>query len=542
MAFEYSESVYGVRTYGSSVGEVQNASATVTATCTIANVNWQVARGSGQITGTVASSATCSGEVVILEETDVFSYGSGLYGQNEYTQGDLQTVVTAVSSVTASGERILLSGALSAGASGFAAIGGFLGNAEATVTVTSASTCSAEIVGLASASMTSTATITANSTCTFNFTIPIAVVSTTTCVAEEFFLEASDKMVYGHGIYGEQVYDQSDLQTVVTATSSATATCNRVQNILQSTVSVVATVTASGRRVPEGSVIIDGTSATTVNSTGNGTRVRTSGATATPEATITTAGQVVGERSATVTAIASNTASAVTVVVGDATLTASATIAAVCNRVRFGSGVPTAVASITVLGFATRGGIASTTSLGAYTITYEVGHQDVGGNHKYFISETGTQVQQPTLVLVEGNTYVFNYPAIHPFRFSTTSDGTHNSGSEYTTGVTHNSSTQSTFVVPADAPTLYYYCGSHSAMGGTANTPSNLAEAVVTSDSEQIFQGSIVLEAEASFLASGFATFRTGGIVSSTSVTITIGREKWEIITNDSVTWTQIAA
>ena len=229
MAFEYSESVYGVRTYGSSVGEVINASATVTATSSIANVNWVVAIGAAA-SMTSTSATTCSGEVVILEETDVFSYGSGLYGQNEYTQGDLQTVVTATSAVTASCERILLSGALSAGASGFAAIGGFLGNASATVTVTSGATADGQVVGERSATVTSASSITANSTCTFNFTIPIAVASATTCTAEEFFLEASDKMVYGHGIYGEQVYDQSDLQTVVTATSSATATCNRVQS------------------------------------------------------------------------------------------------------------------------------------------------------------------------------------------------------------------------------------------------------------------------------------------------------------------------
>ena len=428
MAFEYSESVYGVRTYGSSVGEVINASATVTATSSIANVNWVVAIGAAA-SMTSTSATTCSGEVVILEETDVFSYGSGLYGQNEYTQGDLQTVVTATSAVTASCERILLSGALSAGASGFAAIGGFLGNASATVTVTSGATADGQVVGERSATVTSASSITANSTCTFNFTIPIAVASATTCTAEEFFLEASDKMVYGHGIYGEQVYDQSDLQTVVTATSSATATCNRVQNILQTTVSVVANVTCVARRVPEGSALIDGTSTTVVTTTGNGARVRTSGATATPEATIATAGQVVGERSATVTATSTTSAYAVTVVVGEASLTATVTSAAICNRVRFGSGTPTAVASITVLGFATRGGIASCT---------------------------------PSASLV--------------------------------------------------------------------------------ADSEKIWQGSTVTQPEATVTASCERIQRSGAAISVTSGTATIGREKWEIITNDSVTWTQIAA
>ena len=101
------------------------------------------------------------------------------------------------------------------------------------------------------------------------------------------------------------------------------------------------------------------------------------------------------------------------------------------------------------------------------TSTFTVTVQSVGGSNKYFIDG----VQQNTLDLYEGNTYIFNYPSGHPFKFSTTSNGTHASGSEYTTGVTHNSSTQVTLVVASGAPTLYYYCSSHSNMGGTANTP-----------------------------------------------------------------------
>ena len=101
--------------------------------------------------------------------------------------------------------------------------------------------------------------------------------------------------------------------------------------------------------------------------------------------------------------------------------------------------------------------------------TYTVTVQDVSGSNKYFIGGT----QQPTLDLIEGFTYTFNYPSAHPFRFSTTSDGTHNSGTEYTTGVNHVSSTQTTITVAAGAPTLYYYCSQHSGMGGQVNTNTN---------------------------------------------------------------------
>ena len=62
---------------------------------------------------------------------------------------------------------------------------------------------------------------------------------------------------------------------------------------------------------------------------------------------------------------------------------------------------------------------------------------------------------------------------------STTSDGTHNSGSEYTTGVTRDSSANTlTYVVPTGAPQLYYYCTNHSGMGGTANTPAAVNNSV----------------------------------------------------------------
>ena len=98
--------------------------------------------------------------------------------------------------------------------------------------------------------------------------------------------------------------------------------------------------------------------------------------------------------------------------------------------------------------------------------TFTVTVVSTGSGNKYVIDG----VQQDTINLAEGYTYLFNYPSAHPFRFSTTSDGTHNSGSEYTTGVTVNSSTQVQITVAASAPTLYYYCSIHPNMGGQANT------------------------------------------------------------------------
>lgn len=78
-------------------------------------------------------------------------------------------------------------------------------------------------------------------------------------------------------------------------------------------------------------------------------------------------------------------------------------------------------------------------------------------------------VEQDSLVLIKGDTYIFDYSGAssHPFKISTTANGTHGGGSEYTNG-TSTASNALTFVVPNDAPAqLYYYCSSHSNMGGS---------------------------------------------------------------------------
>ena len=122
MAFEYSESYYGLRTFGSSAGDVKDASAALTATSSIANVSYQVLiPASASLTAT--ASITCSAEEFILEESSAFTYGSGLYGVNQYGSEDLQTVVTATSSATSSATRVRLAGALVASASSITTIG-----------------------------------------------------------------------------------------------------------------------------------------------------------------------------------------------------------------------------------------------------------------------------------------------------------------------------------------------------------------------------------------------------------------------------------
>ena len=108
--------------------------------------------------------------------------------------------------------------------------------------------------------------------------------------------------------------------------------------------------------------------------------------------------------------------------------------------------------------------------------TYVVKVVSDSGN-KYRFNDFGTSAV--TLNLHETGTYTFDQSdssnSGHPLRFSSTSDGTHGGGSEYTTGITvtgtpGSAGAKTVIVIAASAPTLYYYCSVHSGMGGQANT------------------------------------------------------------------------
>ena len=103
--------------------------------------------------------------------------------------------------------------------------------------------------------------------------------------------------------------------------------------------------------------------------------------------------------------------------------------------------------------------IQTTTQTESIDVSIEANNN--GNGNVYVIDGT----QKKALVLTVGTTYTFNHSSNHPLRFSTTSDGTHNDGTEYMNGVT-TSAGVTTIEVTANTPTnLYYFCQIHAGMG-----------------------------------------------------------------------------
>lgn len=115
-----------------------------------------------------------------------------------------------------------------------------------------------------------------------------------------------------------------------------------------------------------------------------------------------------------------------------------------------------------------------------YTVTAASGTNGYKSGTVYYLNEGGGASIIQNLELVEGNTYYFNYSEVpnHPFRLQTVdNNGAYSSANVYTNGVTIDSNVL-TFVVPADAPDLYYVCTNHAQMGGSISTTAASSSAV----------------------------------------------------------------
>ena len=111
-----------------------------------------------------------------------------------------------------------------------------------------------------------------------------------------------------------------------------------------------------------------------------------------------------------------------------------------------------------------------------YTVTVASGTNRHGTGNKFYLNGTVS----PDINLIEGNTYIFDQSDstndTHLLGFSLNDNN--DPANVYTTGVTQTgtpgtSGANTTIVVAAFAPTLYYYCVNHSNMGATAYTLSS---------------------------------------------------------------------
>ena len=151
----------------------------------------------------------------------------------------------------------------------------------------------------------------------------------------------------------------------------------------------------------------------------------------------------------------------------------------------------------------------------SYT-TFTVTVSNPGSGNRYYIDGA----LQATVPLAFGATYRFDQSdssnATHPLKFSITSDGTHNSGSEYTTGVTYvgtpgQAGAYTQFVVTEVGPpsTMYYYCSNHSGMGGAATLTSNSWGGLSWGNSTWGDQGHIDFSATGQSLTSSIGTLQS---------------------------------
>tara|TARA_B100000212_G_scaffold342581_1_gene330855 strand:+ start:14814 stop:15806 length:993 start_codon:yes stop_codon:yes gene_type:complete len=178
---------------------------------------------------------------------------------------------------------------------------------------------------------------------------------------------------------------------------------------------------------------------------------------------------------------------------------------------------------------------------------------NAGTGNKYYIDGA---LSMPTTLHV-GFTYVFdqtdNSNGGHPLRFSTTQDGTHGGGSEYTSNVSVSGSpgsTGSTTITITDSTpsTLYIYCSAHSGMGMAVSVAGNVDLGMTSS------QGSVSVSTGVGVFPTGVNTTGDIGFVqmnfgsdifpTGLSMTGSVGNVSiWqEVDTSQTPNWTRVAA
>lgn len=151
--------------------------------------------------------------------------------------------------------------------------------------------------------------------------------SSATASGETFILELASTYAYGTSGYGTSAYGVDYLYNSATATSSASTDGTEVRvRIATATCSASSVMSASGRRVPEGSALVYGTSTNSVLTDANGSRIREVSVTALPTASNTIDATRVRESDSAVNGITTASGSGVfliTVAIDDSSASSS---------------------------------------------------------------------------------------------------------------------------------------------------------------------------------------------------------------------------
>jgi len=165
---------------------------------------------------------------------------------------------------------------------------------------------------------------------------------------------------------------------------------------------------------------------------------------------------------------------------------------------------------------------------GTPTITWTLTAPNAPNDYTFSGDGFPTSQDDPSLVLVRGQTYKFvNNTGGHPFRIQSTG-ATVGGGTQYNSGVTNQDAgngTTLTFVVPMDAPdTLYYQCTAHIGMFGTITILSQGS----STPSRQTFQqptSSIADGAADTISITAFKTFALLKIQTSAAAWVTLYKD-----------------
>ncbi len=177
-----------------------------------------------------------------------------------------------------------------------------------------------------------------------------------------------------------------------------------------------------------------------------------------------------------------NSESSVTPATGDEILIADVSASNAIKKTTLNN-LPISSATQTALDNITAGTITLTVP-----VTLTVADDGSGSQNVFYIAggSDSTGTKSPSLDLAIGFKYKFDVSDAsnsgHPLKFSITKDGTHASGSEFTTNVTSSGTAGqadayvqieispetmgASTATGAGTPTLYYYCSNHSGMGG----------------------------------------------------------------------------